>query len=73
MQILPVVLDSLPFRCALQLAVLGSGRGILNLEKWLEDSILTKRDSFVMVFTPFSVLCLCPLYGINYCSLFSIG
>lgn len=50
MQILIVVLNSLPYRSAVELAVLGSGRGILNLEKWLKDSILINRDSFVMVF-----------------------
>lgn len=48
-QVLPAVLDSMPSKVALKLAVFAARKGVLNLEKWLEEELTIHRDSFAAV------------------------
>lgn len=49
MQVLPEVLHSMPSQVALKLAVFASRKGLLDLEKWLEEEVSIRRDSFASV------------------------
>lgn len=60
MQVLPEVLNSMPSQFALKLAVFASRKGLLNLEKWLEEEVSIYRDSFA------SVCCLLPPYSYSF-------
>lgn len=46
MQVLPAILDSMPLRAALKLAVFAATKELVNLEKWLEEKVTIHRDSF---------------------------
>ncbi|XP_024374833.1 uncharacterized protein [Physcomitrium patens] len=49
LKVLPAVLDSMPSKVALKLAVFAARKGVLNLEKWLEEELTIHRDSFAAV------------------------
>lgn len=47
LKILQAILDAKPFSFALELACLASRRQILNLDKWLSESLVQKGDFFI--------------------------
>ena len=54
MQILPSVLDMIPFTSGIRLAALASRKELIDLEKWLSNNLITYKDSF------FEVMFSCP-------------
>jgi hypothetical protein len=54
MQILPSVLDMIPFPSGIRLAALASRKELIDLEKWLSNNLITYKDSF------FEVMFSCP-------------
>lgn len=49
LKIFPEVLNSMPLQVALELAAFASKKGLLDLQKWLEEEVSIYRDSFASV------------------------
>lgn len=49
LQILPVVLDMLPFPNGIRLAAVASRNELVDLEKWLTSNISIYKDTFIEV------------------------
>ncbi|KAL9234369.1 hypothetical protein vseg_009249 [Gypsophila vaccaria] len=47
MKIVDLVLERIPFSLAIRLAVAASQKELIDLEKWLNDSIITSKETFV--------------------------
>ncbi|KAK9742789.1 hypothetical protein RND81_03G197500 [Saponaria officinalis] len=47
MKIVDLVLERIPFSVAIRLAAAASQKEVIDLEKWLNDSIITSKETFV--------------------------